>query len=280
MDDKAFGELQIAAMIAPSSVKWPTDLVHWQRIHAAVTEARTRVKAAYQLMAKIDDDPDLSFEGRARQKRKIAAQAVADLNASQSLDQARKAVNEQVERWEAKSGLVVKPAADAAEAVLYWEIRDKFAGLKDETARMSFLERFATDPQIAAALVHGPAGLANLSDGERAMLRAKVDAHVPTEIREARSATVKALSETEAGWSRAIDNVAQRGGLTKDRDGGWVITTQHSNAARAHPLPCGHRRGDGLILSACVGCEVCNTRPARQLRSLFLITESLSHVAV
>jgi hypothetical protein len=112
-------------------------------------------------------------------------------------------------------GLVLKPPADARGALLHWEIRDRFAALKDERERMSFLERFASDPQIASALLSGPAGLTNFSDAERAMLKAKVEAHTRTEILQAGEATAKTLAEAEHGWERAQAVIEQRAGIVK-----------------------------------------------------------------
>jgi hypothetical protein len=118
-----------------------------------------------------------------------------------------------------EDGLVLKPPADASEALLHWEVRDRFSSLKDASARLSFLERFAADPQIASALLTAPAGLTTLSEAERAMLKTKVESHTPREIIEARSATAKALQEVEAGWQRAQDVIPQRAGLEKAADG-------------------------------------------------------------
>jgi hypothetical protein len=96
---------------------------------------------------------------------------------------------------------------------------------------MCFLERFAADPQIASALLTGPAGLTNLSETERAMLKNKVEGHVDLEIIAARSATAEALQEVEAGWQRAQDVIAQRAGLQKAADGSWKEPTDAKNAA-------------------------------------------------
>jgi hypothetical protein len=60
-----------------------------------------------------------------------------------------------------------------------------------------------------------------LSDTEVAMVRHKVEQHVPSEIIEARDATAKALKEVEQGWRRAQDVIAQRAGLVKGSDGSW-----------------------------------------------------------
>jgi hypothetical protein len=70
--------------------------------------------------------------------------------------------------------------------ILAWEIRDKFASVNDERERMAFLERFGADVQVASALSNGPAGLTNLSEAERTMLRSKIEQHMDPTIREAR----------------------------------------------------------------------------------------------
>ena len=46
MDDKQFDELKLRATVVPQAEQWPDDLLHWQRMKTAVTEARDRVRAA------------------------------------------------------------------------------------------------------------------------------------------------------------------------------------------------------------------------------------------
>ncbi|MGZ9272365.1 MAG: hypothetical protein ACXW6T_24850 [Candidatus Binatia bacterium] len=112
MDDKAFDELKLRATIVPQQVRWPApDFVHWQRLHAAADEARERVRKACMLMAEIDRNADLSREGKERQRRKAALQAIADFEASKTLARAREAVTYVMEQWNAKVGSAVKPAS-------------------------------------------------------------------------------------------------------------------------------------------------------------------------
>ena len=86
MNDKEFSELQLRMTIVPQQVRWPApEFVHWQRLHAAADEARERVSKAYAQMDEIDRNPDLSREGKERQRRKTAAQAIADFEASRTL---------------------------------------------------------------------------------------------------------------------------------------------------------------------------------------------------
>ena len=114
---------------------------------------------------------------------------------------------------------MVKPPSNIAEATVHAQIRDRLAAMKD--GRMGFLEKNATDPVVAAALLTAPPFLSGLSDAELALVKHKVEQHVSPEIAEARDATLKAMKEAEAGWQRAIDKIAERAGLTKTPDGTW-----------------------------------------------------------
>ena len=58
-----------------------------------------------------------------------------------------------------------------------------------------------------------------LSDAELALVKHKVEQHIPPEIAEARAVTLKALKEAEQGWQRAIDKIGERAGLIKRPDG-------------------------------------------------------------
>jgi hypothetical protein len=93
MNDKEFSELELRATIVPQQVRWPApEYLHWQRLHEAANEARERVSKAYMQMDEIDRDADLSRDGKYRQRRKTAAQAIADFEASKTLARACEAV--------------------------------------------------------------------------------------------------------------------------------------------------------------------------------------------
>ena len=97
MDDKSFEDLKLRMTIVPGQARWPApEYLHWQRLHAAVDEARERVSQAYAQMDKIDRDAELSRDGKYRQRREAAAQAVADFEASKTLARAREAVESAV----------------------------------------------------------------------------------------------------------------------------------------------------------------------------------------
>ena len=93
MNDKEFFELHLRATIVPQQVRWPApEHLHWQRLHAAATEARERVRRAYRQMDEIDRKVDLSPDDKYRQRSKTAAQAIADFEESKTLARAREAV--------------------------------------------------------------------------------------------------------------------------------------------------------------------------------------------
>jgi hypothetical protein len=210
-------------------VRWPApEYVHWQRLHSAANEARERVSNAYKHMAEIDCNADLSREGKERQRREAAVQAIADFEASKTLARAREAVGQVIEQWAAKVGLTIKAASNIHEATVHAQIRDRLAAMKD--GRMGFLEKNATDPVVAAALLTAPPFLSGLSGAELALVKHKVEQHVSPEIAEARDATLKAAKEAEAGWQSAIRKIAERAGLTKSPNGTW---RDHSDSEAA-----------------------------------------------
>ena len=116
--------------------------------------------------------------------------------------------------------------AKRSDAVLHGEIRKHVAGLKGERERMSFLEKNGADPTIASALLEAPAFLANLSDPEIALVKAKVEKmHLPPEIVQAKAKVTRALAELERSFRAAQALIAQRGELQKGVDGLWVDTS-------------------------------------------------------
>lgn len=218
MEDEAFDELKLRTMIAPHSVRWPRETVHWQKLHAVPDEARSRVSAAFALMAEIDADPDLSKEGKQRTRQKVAAAALDEFQTSNTLETARKSVERQMQLWAEKVGMTVKRAADVHEATVHAQIRDRLFAMKD---RMSFLEQNGADPVIGSALLTAPQFLSGLSDVELKMLRHKMETRVAPEIAAAKVDTARALAEAEEGWDRAQVVIAQRAGLVKNADGIW-----------------------------------------------------------
>jgi hypothetical protein len=102
MKDQEYNELKLKMQIVPHQVRWPAEHVHWQRLHQVVLEARERMSKAHMQMDDIDRNADLSRDGKYRQRREAAAQAIAEFEASQTLARAREAVELAVAKHDIK----------------------------------------------------------------------------------------------------------------------------------------------------------------------------------
>jgi hypothetical protein len=115
MNDKEFFELQLRTMIVPHQARWPApELLHWQKLHAVANEARERVGRAYMQMDEIDRNSELSRESKWHQRLKIAAQALAELEASRTLARAREAVDSIIHQWKRDEQHVSTEIAEAS----------------------------------------------------------------------------------------------------------------------------------------------------------------------
>jgi hypothetical protein len=153
MKDSEFSELQLKATLVPQQARWPNNVLHWQKLHEVVDEARNRVAQAWTAMDDIDTDRDLSPEGKDRQKKKLASKAIAEFEQSKALTAAKEASDRQLAKWAEKTGLAVtvKVPANISEAVVQSEIRAHLAAMKG--SKLDFLKTHATDPVVASAIL-------------------------------------------------------------------------------------------------------------------------------
>jgi hypothetical protein len=93
----------LRALVCPEQSRWPTPDVevslkgdkptakglHWERLHATADEARNRVAKAWSDIDEIDSDADLSAEGKARKKKRVASEAIVALEKSKMLASAK-----------------------------------------------------------------------------------------------------------------------------------------------------------------------------------------------
>jgi len=90
MQNSEFEALQLKATIVPTQARWPEPVViHWQKLHACVNEARERVAHASATIAEIDKNADLSPDGKVRQKRRVALEALSEFEKSNTLAAAK-----------------------------------------------------------------------------------------------------------------------------------------------------------------------------------------------
>lgn len=220
MNDNEFLELKLRASIAPHQAAWPDDKVHWQRLHEVADTARNAVATAWSRIDEIERDNDLSPEGKARRRAQVAADAIALLESDNALSRAQTSVKSVMEKWSGMVGAVVKKPADMHEVAVHDAIRRHVASLKGN--KLGFIEKNASDPVVASALLTAPAFLSDLSETERAAVQAKAESHLDPKIIEARESTKKALDEVEAAWKTARAKIAESGGLEKDVSGNWT----------------------------------------------------------
>jgi hypothetical protein len=128
MEDKQFDDLKLRMAITPQQAKWPEPRFnHWEKLHAVPDEARRRVAKAFAAMSEVDNNPDLTAEGKAKARQAIATKAIAAAQSSKALQNAREAVTRQQQLWADKFGSldqVVKPADDFGTVALHAQIRE------------------------------------------------------------------------------------------------------------------------------------------------------------
>lgn len=216
MQDKEYNKLKIHMTILPELHKWPPpDHAHWQRLHALADEARSRVTKAFTAMDEIDHNPDLTPEGKAKERFKLAEQAITNFHKSKALENARDAVERQQTYWANKIQQAIKPAADYGTAVTYAQIRDHVSSM-DEKGRLSFIDKHMDNPAVVSAVLSAPEFLSGLSAVEVGVVKHKLAKRVLSpEAAEAKDSTEKAMLAAERGWSRAVEVIAERGGLEK-----------------------------------------------------------------
>jgi hypothetical protein len=218
MDDKKFDDLKIRMTILPEAHKWPPpDYTHWERLHAVADEVRSRVAKAFAALDEIDHNPDLSPEGRIKGRAKLAEQAITNFQRSKTLEEARAAVERQQTYWAKKIEEVIKPATDHCAAAMYAQIRDRVSSIEAKS-RLSFIDKHIDDPAVVSAVLSAPEFLSGLSAVEIGVVKQKLAKRVLSpEIFEAKDLTEKALLAAEKGWARAVDVIAQRGGLQSSK---------------------------------------------------------------
>jgi hypothetical protein len=126
LSDEEWADLQLRISICPHQPSWPTEGAHWRRLHEVAHDARERVHKAYAAMDEIDsnadrsreDNADRSREDKERQRRKAAAQAVAEFEASKTLARAREAVRYFIDQWKREEQHISSDMAEATQKAL------------------------------------------------------------------------------------------------------------------------------------------------------------------
>lgn len=237
MNNTEFEAVQLKVLICPQQARWPRPDVEvtrkgetfamrggqWPKLHAVPEEARERVSEAFAEMEAIEADRDLSNEGRARKKKQVAADVIADFQNSKTLEAAKDVVSRLKAKWAEETGLPVRPPSSIGEAMMQAEIRSHLAAMKG--SKMDFLSKHAIDPRVAGAILGAPPFLSGLTDTEVGVVKSRIERYVAPEIVKEREVTLKALNEAEQGWQRAIEKIGERAGLIKKAEGSWLDPT-------------------------------------------------------
>jgi hypothetical protein len=86
MDDREFSKLHLRVTIVPEQARWPApELIHWQKLHEAANEARSRVARFYRLADEIDRNASLSSEAKYKQRNEAATEAIAGFDSSKTM---------------------------------------------------------------------------------------------------------------------------------------------------------------------------------------------------
>lgn len=216
MDDHEWNATRIRASICPSmETRWEKpETSHWIALHKCGNELRGSVGKTLAAIEAVDRDKGLSSEGKRERKRGIGTKALDELEQPGSVLKAREAVAAQMKRWAEKVAVHVKPAQDHAEAVLHAQIREKVGNLKE--GRLTFLQKHASDPTVASALLEAPPFLSNLSEAELAQLRIEVEKkYLSPEIVEAKGKVTNALLETERSLRAGQAMIRNSAGVDK-----------------------------------------------------------------
>ena len=118
MDDREFSELHLRVTIVPEQARWPEpEQLHWQKLHDAVQEARSRVGRYYRLADEIDRNVSLSSDAKYKQRSKAATEAIAGFDSSKTMVLACETVERLVTQRNSAENLSPKMAEDT-DAVL------------------------------------------------------------------------------------------------------------------------------------------------------------------
>ena len=143
--------------------------------------------------------------------RAIAEAAIAALEKSGSLDKARAAVEQQIQKWNKN---LAPPPVDPTVAA---EIRQHVSRLKDGD-RLPFVTKNISE--AGPALLQAPAFLSGLSAQEVAIARNHFERTVNPEVASAKAQALDALQHCEAGWRNAANTVRASAGLDNVGNGG------------------------------------------------------------
>jgi hypothetical protein len=115
LSDEEFAEVELRATICTGQCEWPKPEDGYSRmLHQSANEARERVRRAVAAIDEIDSNATISRDDKYHQRSEIAAQAIANFEASKTLTRTREAVSGFIELWKRDDQRVSNQIAEAA----------------------------------------------------------------------------------------------------------------------------------------------------------------------
>jgi hypothetical protein len=204
-----WSEAQIA-MIGAQASKFPShQTLHWIALRCCVSQVREVVAEVNEKMAAIEDDKNLSAEGRRRACAELAKETLAKLQ--KILEAAEHEAARRVKRLEEQINaiLAVGKPKDQTEAAIASEIRAHLA--RSKSPAMAAL-KLKTDPKVVAAVLDVPSFLSGLTEQEAATLRA--EAIASTEQQKELDEIMKAVGVCKSAVKSAAGMVFARANVS------------------------------------------------------------------
>lgn len=213
---KQLTELDIAARIAPASVRWPTNTIHWEKLAEAVAATRALVASVDASCRAVEQDCDLSLEGICRKRAELGRRAIRDLSDLKPVRSAKAAVSSAVSVFE--SGMVKLPKAPAGadEVALAQELR---AFVLAQENPVGFVLNHLDDGRVVAAVLHAPGFLSGIDEVGLTVIRERSRSALhPDQVRNRKEAE-EALETLDKGIAAARRMVLDRTETRIDQDG-------------------------------------------------------------
>jgi len=189
--------------------------LHWSRIHDAVDWLRDSATKALTDIAAIYADENLSPRGKADKKKRIAIKVKAIIEKSKAVAQAKETSAKQLAKWDREFEAHLKQATTTHDAAVYSELWNRCYRMQG-AERLAWLNKYATDPTFASALLTAPAAVTGLKSEECHFLRERFEKVVDPDAAEERPLTLEALDDLDKGARNAINKVCQAASVKAD----------------------------------------------------------------
>ncbi len=232
MNGETVTKLDLEVSICPRQSRWPNPDVefstqddtitakglHWSHNHDAAYWIREHTAKALADLAAVDADEILSRVGKADKKKRLAAQAKANIEKSKVLAQAKETSGKQLVKWENELKSHLKQATTTHDAAVYSELWNRSYRMQG-AERLAWLNKNASDPTVTSALLTAPAAVTGLKSDEVHFLREQFEKAVLPEAAEDRPLTLQALDDLEVGQRNAFNKICQAAGVEADELG-------------------------------------------------------------